>query len=181
MPDQLRETYYMSWRADRRSTSEGWYIQIPFSRNGNRLVWRKLVSKHCYGGTKKSLKRIAIAMREEMMRKLGVHDPGLGIYHRQRSPRNASGLVGIRLTEEGKKGGGHFHWEARWRKADRKIARTAFSIARHGFDGAKRMAIAAREKGLRARVRAAKRSMPAEVARQHTQTELVAYDYASAR
>jgi len=150
MADELRETYYMSWRG-----REGWYIQVPFSRDGKRLVWRKSVSNASYGGTKSSLKQIALALRDEKMHELEVHDPGLGIYHRQKSHRNTSGFVGVRLSEEVRSGRTYLYWEARWRKPDLKIARKVFSISRYGFQRAKQLAVRAREKALRRRAKAA--------------------------
>lgn len=149
------ETYYMTWREKPRERCDGWYIQIPYSREGQKVVWRKLVSKARYGGTKTSLKRIALAVRDRLMRKLRVHDPGLGIYQRKKSRRNTSGFVGVRLTEEGFKGSGYWHWEARWMRADGGVSRKTFSVTLYGSERAKRLAIAARENALKERGQAA--------------------------
>jgi len=152
---EARKTYYMSWREKPRELCDGWYIQIPYSRDGKRLWWRQLISKAHYSGTKTSLKRIALRVRNRMMKKLRVSDPSL-VYHHKKSRRNTSGLVGVRLTEEGFKGSGYWHWEARWATSDRKVARNTFSVALYGWEDAKRLATAAREKALRTRREAAK-------------------------
>lgn len=161
MADGLRETYYMTWRVESgggRSDCEGWYIQIPYSRNGERLTWRKLVSKARYGGTKRSLKTVALAIRDAKMDELQVYDPGLGIYHRKRSSRNTSGQVGIRLSEETRGGRVYFYWEARWREPDKRIARRVFSVLRYGSKRAQELAVTAREDALKRRGSDAKKS-----------------------
>lgn len=139
----------MSWIDDPKKRVCAWQVRIPYSQDGQRRVWRKLVSLAAYGGTKESLRTVARLLRDEVMEKLGVHDPGLGIYHRQRSPRNASGVTGVRCGRYLVRGRPYEFWEARWKTREGKVGRKAFAVARYGARRAKELAIAARQEALR--------------------------------
>jgi hypothetical protein len=158
----INDSHYLSWVNDPSARVVGWRIRVPYTKEGKRVVWRKILSVARHGGTKEQLKIKAVKLRDEMMQRLEVYDPGLGMFHRNRSNRNTSGVVGVRKSRYEKKGRRQAieFWEARWKTADGKIGRKVFSIARYGSGRAKELAILARAEALKERGKAAKAKRP---------------------
>jgi AP2 domain len=158
----VNDSHYLSWVNNPGARVVGWLIRVPYTKEGKRMVWRKVLSVARHGGTKERLKIKAVKLRDEMMQRLQVYDPGLGMFHRNRSNRNTSGVVGVRKSRYEKKGRRQAieFWEARWKTADGKIGRKVFSIARYGSDCAKELAILARAEALKERGKEAKEQQP---------------------
>jgi AP2 domain len=161
----VNDIHYLSWIDDPNKRVVGWLVRVPYTKEGKRVVWRKILSVARHGGTKEQVKIKALKLRDKMMRRLEVYDPGLGMFHRNRSKRNTSGVVGVRKSRYEKKGRRQAieFWEARWKTADGEIGRKVFSIARYGSSRAKELAIQARAAALKERGKAAKARRPKTV------------------
>ena len=122
--------------------------QLRFQRRGN--VVDKFYSDGSHGGKTKAL-AAARKHRDELEKK---HKP----YSRKeiakiRSEKNTSGVVGVRLAEEKSVSGEweytYYFWVAQWspKPGVRKTKR--FSVSKYGDEEAYKMAVAARQKGVR--------------------------------
>jgi hypothetical protein len=149
MPRRPRADFYLNWVEDPKLRVRGWKIRVPYFDEGRLRYRRKLVSEFRYGGTKKSLKAIAIGLRDKIIAELGTSTFGVVCFKRQKSRRNTSGHIGVYRNVQVKRGKIQIIWAARWTDARGKIVMRRFSEKRHGEERAKRLAIKARAEGIR--------------------------------
>ncbi|MFN2529871.1 MAG: AP2 domain-containing protein [Pyrinomonadaceae bacterium] len=120
----------------------GWYVRV---RLGN-VTRSKFLSDHKNGGEEEALKR-AVACRDKLEEELGK--PRTDWIIVGKSPRNRSGVVGVRRAlkkYKGKKGKIYLNevYEVSWNAGREKRGRTSVSIAKYGETSAFRRACAIR-------------------------------------
>ena len=129
--------------------------QVRIMRRGKAVS--KFFSDSLHGGKRKSL-LAARDYRDSLVNKLGPTDTGP---HQEPSSRNTSGIVGVRRREAMRDTTNwiyyHYFWEASWTDADGERQKRNFSVNKYGEDEARRLAIAARKKGVAAARRAKKK------------------------
>ena len=126
----------------------GWKIRVPYLDEGRLKYRRKWVSEFRYGGTKQSLRSVAIRLRDRLIGELGTSTFGVACFQRRKSSRNTSGHIGVSRNVQVRKGKIQITWAARWTDAQGKIVMRRFSVRRHGEERAKRLAILARAEGV---------------------------------
>jgi hypothetical protein len=149
MPRRPRADFYLHWVEDPKLRVRGWKIRVPYFDEGQLRYRRKLVSEFRYGGTKQSLRAVAIRLRDRLIAELGSSTFGVACFQRQKSSRNTSGHIGVSRNVQIKKGKMQIMWAARWTDAQGKIVMRRFSVRRHGEERAKSLAIMARADGIR--------------------------------
>jgi hypothetical protein len=127
----------------RRQHDKGtWYWKVSFSRRGVLHTRRFYDPKH--GGSRKALSA-AIAWRDKQLAAL---QPLRKLEFRQRlHSNNTSGVPGVHFLKPAKQPEGV--WQAGILFDDGKRQRRTFSVLKHGYEKARRMAIAARREMLR--------------------------------
>src|SRR5260370_16502542 len=105
---------------------------------------RKLVSEFRYGGTKESLRAIAIRLRDKLIAELGTSTFGVACFQRQKSRRNTSGHIGVHRYVFVRKGEMQVVWAARWVDAHGKIIMKRFFANYRGEEEPKGLAIRSR-------------------------------------
>ncbi len=123
-------------------------FQVRMMRRG--YVTEKFFSDSIFGG-----KRKALAAARELRDELEAESPRYSRKQvaRFKSPRNTSGIVGVRLATEVVKSlpskPVYKYWVAQW-SPEPGVRRTRrFSINKYGNDKAYKLAVAARNKGVR--------------------------------
>jgi|SRR6266849_171149 len=149
MPRRPRADFYLHWVEDPNLRVRGWKIRVPYFEEGQLKYRRKLVSEVRYGGTKESLRAIAIRLRDKLIAQLGVSTFGVACFQRRKSRRNTSGHIGVYRNVEVRKGETQIVWAARWVDAQGKIIMKRFFEKYRGEEEAKRLAIRARAEGIR--------------------------------
>jgi hypothetical protein len=149
MPRRPRADFYLHWIEDPKLKVRGWKIRVPYFDEGRLRYRYKLVSQFRYGGTKTSLRAVAIHLRDKLIAELGSSTFGVACFHRQKSGRNTSGHIGVYRIVQKEKGNIQIIWAARWTHRQGKIVMRRFSVRRHGEERAKRLAIMARAEGIR--------------------------------
>jgi len=149
MPRRLRADFYLHWVEDSKLRTRGWKIRVPYFDEGRLRYRRKWVSEFRYGGTKQSLKAVAIRLRDRLIRELGTSTFGVASFQRRKSSRNTSGHIGVSRNVQMKKGKIQITWAARWTGAQGKVVMRRFSARRYGEERAKSLAIMARAEGVR--------------------------------
>jgi hypothetical protein len=147
MPRKPRVNFYLHWVEYPRL--RGWKIRVPYYDEGRLKYRRKLVSASRYGGTKESLKAIAIRLRDQLIAELGSSTFGVAYFQRQKTSRNTSGYIGVYRNVTVEKGKKRIVWSARWVNSEGKIVMRRFHESRHGEEQAKSLAIKARAEGIR--------------------------------
>jgi hypothetical protein len=131
---------------DDKSSTYGW--QVRFTRKGKQIS--QFFSDSGFGSEEKSLEA-AKMFRDAMEIELGVGKVPKG-YNGERSK---SGIVGVRRVKStSKKSYGTYHyyfWEAAWTSPSGKRKTKKFPISSHGEEEALRLAIEARQQGLKYR------------------------------
>ena len=148
MARRLRADFYLHWVEDPKLRVRGWRIRVPYFEEGRLKYRRKLVSEFRYGGTKESLRAMAVRLRDRLIAELGTSTFGVACFQRQKSSRNTSGHIGVSRNVQVKKGKVQTTWAARWTDAQGKIVMRRFSVRRYGEERAKRLAILARTEGI---------------------------------
>lgn len=122
--------------------------EVRFMRRNQKI--EKFFGDKAYGGKRKALKS-AREYRDQLERDYPS-------YSRQeiaqlKSKRNSSGIVGVQLVEEVDKRWpsqpSYLYWVAQWSPAPYVRKTKRFSVNKHGFEEARRLAIEARENGLK--------------------------------
>jgi hypothetical protein len=149
MPRRPRANFYLNWVDDPKLRVRGWKIRVPYFDKGRRKYRRKLVSEFRYGGTKESLRAIAIRLRDKLIAELGTSTFGVACFQRQKSSRNTSGHIGVHRYVLVRKGEMRVIWAARWVDAHGKIIMKRFFAKHRGEEEAKGLAIRARAEGVR--------------------------------
>jgi AP2 domain len=149
MPRRLRANFYLYWVDDPKLRVRGWKIRVPYFDKGRLKYRRKLVSEFRYGGTKESLRAIAIRFRDKLIAELGTSTFGVACFQRQKSRRNTSGHIGVHRYFVVGKGEMQVVWAARWVDARGKIVMKRFFAKSRGEMEAKRLAIRSRAEGIR--------------------------------
>ncbi len=149
MPRSPRVDFYLNWVEDPNLRVRCWKIRVPCFDEGRLKYRRKLVSEFRYGGTKESLRAIAIRLRDELIAELGTSTFGVAYFQRRKSRRNTSGYIGVYRNVVVRKGEMQIVWAARWVDAQGKIIMKRFNARRHGDEQAKKLAIRARAEGTR--------------------------------
>jgi hypothetical protein len=149
MPRRLRPNFYLHWVDDPKLGVRGWKIRVPYFDKGKLKYRRKLVSEFRYGGTKESLRAIAIHLRDRLIAELGTSTFGAACFQRQKSRRNTSGHIGVHRYGVATNGEMQVVWAARWVDAHGKIVMKRFFAKRRGEEEAKWLAIRSRAEGVR--------------------------------
>jgi hypothetical protein len=149
MPRRLRANFYLHWVQDPKLGVRGWKIRVPYFDKGKLKYRRKLVSEFRYGGTKESLRAIAIHLRDKLIGELGTSTFGAACFQRQKSSRNTSGHIGVHRFAVLRKNEMQVVWAARWVDARGKIVMKRFFAKRRGEEEAKWLAIRSRAEGVR--------------------------------
>jgi hypothetical protein len=130
MPRRQRANFYLNWVDDPKLRVRGWKIRVPYFDKGRLKYRRKLVSEFRYGGTKESLRAIAIRLRDKLIAELGTSTFGVACFQRQKSSRNTSGHIGVHRYVLVRKAEMQVVWAARWVDAHGKIIMKRF-FAKH--------------------------------------------------
>jgi hypothetical protein len=118
---------------------KGW--QVAAKRRGKRFV--RYFSDGA-GGRIKAL-RAARAFRDELVSKLPRPTKV-----KRRDIRNTTGVIGVsRITERARSGNWFVRYIAYWPRTDATRAKATFSVNAYGEDGAFKLAVSCRRKGLR--------------------------------
>ena len=149
MPRRPRANFYLNWVDDPKLRVRGWKIRVPYFDKGRLKYRRKLVSEFRYGGTKESLRAIAIRLRDKLIAELGTSTFGVACFQRQKSSRNTSGHIGVHRYVLVRKAEMQVVWAARWVDAHGKIIMKRFFAKHRGEEEAKGLAIKARAEGVR--------------------------------
>jgi hypothetical protein len=149
MPRRPRTDFYLHWVEDPKLGVRGWKIRVPYFDQGRLKYRRKLVSEFRYGGTKESLRAIAIRLRDKLIAELGASTFGVACFQRQKSRRNTSGHIGVNRYVLIKKGERQVVWAARWVNAQGKMVMKRFFAKYRGEEEAKELAIRSRAEGVR--------------------------------
>jgi hypothetical protein len=149
MPRRPRADFYLHWVEDPKLRVRGWKIRVPYFDEGRLRYRRKWVSEFRYGGTKQSLRAVAIRLRDRLIGELGTSTFGVASFQRRKSSRNTSGHIGVSRNVQMKKGKIQITWAARWTGAQGKVVMRRFSVRRYGEQRAKSLAIMARAEGVR--------------------------------
>jgi len=148
MPRRPRADFYLHWVEDPKLGVRGWKIRVPYFDKGRLKYRRKLVSEFRYGGTKESLKAIAIRLRDNLIADLGTSTFGVACFQRQKSRRNTSGHIGVHRYLLVRQGEIQVVWAARWVDAHGKIIMKRFFTKHRGEEEAKALAIRCRAEGV---------------------------------
>jgi hypothetical protein len=148
MPRRPRANFYLHWVEDPKLGVRGWKIRVPYFDKGSLKYRRKLVSEFRYGGTKESLRSIAIRLRDKLIAELGTSTFGVACFQRQKSRRNTSGHIGVHRYVLVRKGEMQVVWAARWVDAHGKIIMKRFFAKYRGEKEAKGLAIRSRAEGV---------------------------------
>lgn len=122
--------------------THGWYVRVYFKG----LMYSKFFSDARYSNADQAL-AAAVDYRDALERKLGKPRSERTVV--QRSPRNQSGVIGVRrrTKSSGKKGreAGYEVYEVTWSSASGQMHRTSVSIEKYGEAEAFRRAIEIRQ------------------------------------
>jgi hypothetical protein len=173
MPRRPRADFYLHWVEDPKLRVRGWRIRVPYFDEGRLRYRRKLVSEFRYGGTKQSLRAVAIRLRDRLIAELGTSTFGVACFQRQKSSRNTSGHIGVYRNVQVKKGKIQIIWAARWTDAQGKTVMRRFSVRHHGEERAKRLAIMARAEGIRHTAEVISKAL---FSRQHRKSKVITRD-----
>jgi AP2 domain len=149
MPRRPRTDFYLHWVEDPKLGVRGWKIRVPYFDQGRLKYRRKLVSEFRFGGTKESLRVIAIRLRDKLIAELGASTFGAACFQRQKSRRNTSGHIGVNRYVVIKKGERQIIWSARWVNSQGKMVMKRFLAKHRGEEEAKELAIRSRAEGVR--------------------------------
>jgi hypothetical protein len=126
-----------------RVRTHGWQVRIQ--RRG--VKYAKFFADRVHGGLIESY-RAAISWRDEALATLDQSDAMARVC--QPSPRNSSGVVGVsKVSIRASNGVAYIFWQATWSPSPGKRCCVKFSIRRHGDQEAYRLAVQAREQGIR--------------------------------
>lgn len=118
---------------DAKKKTHGWYVRVYFKGK----MHSKFFSDARFGDKDQGLQE-AIKHRDELERKLGKPRSERTVV--QVSPRNRSGVIGVRRRRKssGKKGrpGGYEVYEVTWSPGPGKMKRTSVSIEKYGEEEA---------------------------------------------
>ena len=118
---------------DTKKKTHGWYVRVYFKGK----MHSKFFSDARFGDKDQGLQE-AIKYRDELERKLGKPRSERTVV--QVSPRNRSGVIGVRRRRKssGKKGrpGGYEVYEVTWSPGPGKMKRTSVSIEKYGEEEA---------------------------------------------
>jgi hypothetical protein len=173
MPRRPRADFYLHWVEDPKLGVRGWKIRVPYFDKGKLKYRRKLVSEFRYGGTKESLRAIAIRLRDKLIAELGTSTFGVACFQRQKSRRNTSGHIGVHRYVFVRKGEMQVVWAARWVDAHGKIIMKRFFAKYRGEEEAKGLAIRSRADGV---WQTAKEISKALSSLRHPKSELITRD-----
>ncbi len=120
--------------------AKGWYVRyrsegVPFD---------KLFHDSAFGGSEAALKK-AEAYHSEL---LELFPPLTRKQLAERKTKRTGEIAGVRRTRSVVKGKEYFFWTAGWSPEYKKRKTKSFSIHKYGEEGAKKLAIEARRKGL---------------------------------
>jgi hypothetical protein len=122
---------------DAKKKTYGWYVRVFF----NGKMYSKFFSDARYGASEVGLAE-AVQYRDELEQKLGKPRSERTVV--QVSPRNQSGVIGVRrrMKSSGKKGRkeGYDVYEITWSPAPGQMKRTSVSIEKYGEEEAFRIA-----------------------------------------
>ncbi|MCB0208331.1 MAG: AP2 domain-containing protein [Anaerolineae bacterium] len=122
---------------DAKKKTHGWYVRVYFKGK----MHSKFFSDARFGDKDQGLQE-AIKYRDDLERKLGKPRSERTVV--QVSPRNRSGVIGVRRRRKssGKKGrpGGYEVYEVTWSPGPGKMKRTSVSIEKYGEEEAFRRA-----------------------------------------
>jgi hypothetical protein len=122
---------------DQKKKTHGWYVRVFFKGK----MTSKFFSDARYGDAQTGLAE-AVRYRDELERKLGKPRSERTVV--KRSPRNQSGVIGVRrrTKRSGSKGrkGGYEVYEVTWSPRPGQMKRTSVSIERYGEAEAFRLA-----------------------------------------
>jgi len=111
----------------------------------------KLFSDSLCGGKRKAL-QAAREYRDELVAELADKEITRKQRARKKSVRNYSGVVGVRYVEETDSHGDreytYGYWEAQWSPEPGKRKKRRFSVNKYGDEGAYKLALKARRKGV---------------------------------
>lgn len=129
-----------------KGATHGWEVKIH--RRGESV--HKFFGDLKWGGKTKALKA-AQAFRDEVLRKLKPYSRVE--IAKSKTSRNKSGIVGVRRIDKARKKNGNTYWstfwEASWSPEPGVHKHKLFSVQKYGERQAKRLAMDARQKGLR--------------------------------
>ena len=112
----------------------------------------KLFSASLFGGKRKAL-TAAREYRDELVEKLASKAYTRKQLAKRVTSRNTSGIVGVRFVQESDSrsadGVVYEYWEAQWSPSPGVRSKKRFSVKVHGPRNAKKLAIKAREAGVR--------------------------------
>lgn len=121
--------------------SFGWYVRV--SRNGT--LYSKMFSDGQYGG-KRAAQRAAREFNDALLAELGPsHVPAA----RQPGARNTSGEVGVSRTVTRSGKSEVAYWQACWSEKGSRRKSVKFSIAEHGEERARQLAVQARREAIK--------------------------------
>lgn len=114
------------------SKTHGWYVRVYYKGVMN----SKFFSDSRYGSSEQALEE-AIQYRDELEKRIGKPRTDRPVV--RVSPRNQTGVVGVRRRRKapGKKGKNHYDvYEVTWSPEPGKMKRTSVSIAKYGEEEA---------------------------------------------
>lgn len=122
--------------------NHGWFVRV--TRKGK--TYSSFFTDKKHGGKTKALK----AAREGL-KKLRAKYPPMSRkeFAKVQRRRTRSGIVGVTRLTKNVKGKNYHFWQATWSPEPGMIEKKVFSISKYGAEKAKKMAVAARQKGVR--------------------------------
>jgi hypothetical protein len=122
--------------------NHGWFVRV--TRKGK--TYSSFFTDKKHGGKTKALK----AAREGL-KKLRAKYPPMSRkeFAKVQRRKTKSGIVGVTRLTKNVKGKNYHFWQATWSPTPGVIEKKVFSISKYGAEKAKKMAIAARKKGVR--------------------------------
>lgn len=121
----------------------GWNVRFRHTGRAE----SKFFSDRMYGGRENALV-VARMYRDARLNQLGPQNPMRHIG--RMSSRNSTGLVGVCRTTCQTKGHDYDYWSAQWTLPDGRQCVRKFSINKYGEQEARKLAVQAREEGIKA-------------------------------
>lgn len=122
--------------------NHGWFVRV--TRKGK--TYSAFFTDKKHGGKTK-----ALAAAREGLKKLRAKYPPMSRkeFAKVQRRRTKSGIVGVTRLTKNVKGKNYHFWQATWSPKPGVIEKKVFSISKYGAEKAKKLAIAARKKGVR--------------------------------
>lgn len=148
-PSELKNIFRIEIEnTQNKSGTHGW--QVRFLRSNNKNHISQLFSDNSYGGKQKALEAAA-TFRNAI--EIEIEPISKEKQKKRKSLRNKSGIVGVNRTKQvDRRRSGktyvYYYWQAHWPNGNNRTVCRKFSVSKYGEQGALKLAIEAREKGL---------------------------------